>query len=349
MTRELNIIGLLGMGLILVTLGFAAMRENDRREAAALEQREEAVVMATTLYAENCVICHGSQGEGIAANPPLNSEGVREMDENTLYNTIARGRYGTIMAAFSAEEGGIFTSQQINALMSLIQYGSWGYVAEVVDAMGLTPPEMVTIDVSEEVLTSISALPDGDALGAGLTLYADHCVACHGANLEGTAIAPALTPATRNYLDMTRIINEGVTGTLMASWDKTFTDEEVNTLITFITRWQEIQFAGIELPTIEVPTIDMSPTAIAEGQRLYSLLCTQCHGTQGYGTPLAPALNNQVFLADTPNAAIQQIIAGGVSGTAMPAWAGYLSEANIAAITAFIRSWEPNAPPIVTP
>lgn len=349
MTRELHVMGLLGMGIILVTLGFAALRENDRLADAALSQQEDAIVMATELYAENCVVCHGATGEGIAANPALNSEGVRGMDETTLYNTISRGRYDTTMAAFGVDEGGIFTTQEINNLMTLIQYGSWNYVSAVVDEMGLTPPEVVAVEVSDEMLTSIGALPDGDQLTLGLTLYAENCVACHGTNLEGTTIAPALSPPTQNYADMTRIINQGVSGTLMAGWDNALTDEEVNALIALITRWEEVQYAGIALPTIEVPTIDMSPATIAEGERLYGLLCTQCHGTTGYGTALAPALNNLTFLTSTPDAAIQQIIAGGVPGTAMPSWTGYLNDADIAAITAYLRSWEPTAPPMASP
>jgi mono/diheme cytochrome c family protein len=100
---------------------------------------------------------------------------------------------------------------------------------------------------------------------------------------------------------------------------------------------------------IEAPPVDMSPEAVALGARLFSLACAQCHGAQGYGTPLGPALNNQTFLADTPDAAIQQIIAGGVPGTVMPAWGGRLSEADIAALTAYLRSLEPTAPAIAQP
>ncbi|MCA9909486.1 MAG: c-type cytochrome, partial [Anaerolineae bacterium] len=91
-----------------------------------------------------------------------------------------------------------------------------------------------------------------------------------------------------------------------------------------------------------------SPQAIANGQQLFSLLCTQCHGINGYGSPIAPALNNQTFLSQTPDAAIQQIIAGGVTGTNMPAWGGYLTDADIAAITVYLRSLQATAP-IVAP
>lgn len=349
MTRTLHIYGLLGIGIILITLGFVALNEDDRQVSAALEMREESIILATELYAHHCVACHGATGEGIAANPPLDSEGVRGMDEATLYKTIARGRYGTTMAAFAADEGGVLTPHDIENLMSLIQYGSWSYVESVVAELDLTPPEVVAVEVTDEMLTSLGALPNSENLGVGLTLYAENCVACHGANMEGTTLAPALSPATLDYADMTRIINKGVAGTLMTAWDAQLSDTELNALLELITRWEEIQFAGIEMPVIEAPPIDMSPTAIAEGEWLYGLLCTQCHGAEGYGTPLAPALNNLTFLSQTPDAAIRQIVAGGVLGTTMPAWGGYLNDADLAAITAYLRSWEATAPPMASP
>lgn len=346
MTRDLHIMGLLGMGLIWVAFGLAILREDNRQAEALTAQRETAIIAAAELYAENCAACHGASGEGLAANPPLNSDGLREMDELTLFNTVSRGRYDTNMAAFGVDEGGILTTQEIDNLLTLIQFGSWAYVGDVVAEMGLIPPEVIVMEVSEETLNSLSTLPDSDNLGLGLTLYADNCAACHGANLEGSTLAPALSPPSQNYDDMTRIIQQGVTGTLMASWERTLTAEDINALLTLITRWEEIQASGVEMPVIETPPIDLSPAAIAEGQRLFGLLCTQCHGASGYGTALAPALNNQTFLSQTPDAAIQQIIAGGVSGTTMPAWSGYLSEADIAAITAYLRSWEATAPPM---
>ncbi len=59
-------------------------------------------------------------------------------------------------------------------------------------------------------------------------------------------------------------------------------------------------------------------------------------------------MNDQTFLGPNSDAAIQAIIAGGVSGTTMPSWGGYLTEADIAAITAYLRSLQPTAP-IVAP
>ena len=64
---------------------------------------------------------------------------------------------------------------------------------------------------------------------------------------------------------------------------------------------------------------------------------------------MAPALNNQVFLSETTDAAIYQIIAGGVSETLMPAWGNRLNDYDIQSLVAFLRSQEPSAPAIVPP
>ena len=352
MTREMQWMGLLATLLILVVLGTVALREPNRQDEAAIQLQAEAIMEGMDLYAQNCVVCHGAAGEGLGAYPMLNSEGVQGMDPIDLVHTIERGRYNTAMTAYSVAEGGILSGAQIDALATLIQYGDWGQVAARVEVLGLTPPVIEVAEVSEELLLTVTALEGGEALSSGLTLFAENCVACHGANGEGSELAPALNSAElRARLDdasIDRIITQGVPGTLMASWDAALSDAEVADLVGFLRRWEEIEAAGVALPVIEAPAIDMSPEAIATGQWLYGLLCTQCHGASGFGTPLAPALNNQLFLAQTPDAAIQQIIALGVQGTAMPAWGGRLTEADIAALTAYIRSWEPNAPSIVT-
>lgn len=353
MTRDMMWIGFLATVLIVVVLGVAAMREPNRQIAAEEHFREVAVEEGTDLYAENCVICHGAAGEGLAAMPGLNNEGVGSMDYETLFRAIERGRYNTAMAAYGVDEGGIFTNAQIDSLIALVQYGSWNDVATLVAERGLTPPEVVVAEVSGETLALVRDLPEGDALANGLNFYAENCAACHGGNGEGTTLASALnSDELRSRLadaDIARIISEGVPGTLMAAWGNTINDQESAELVVLLRRWDELDAAGVAMPVIETPPIDMSPEAIAEGEHLFNVLCTQCHGTDGYGSPMASALNSQSFLHETPDAAIQQIIALGVPGTSMPAWGGRLTEADIAALTAYLRSWEPTAPAIVAP
>lgn len=350
MTRYMTWLGFLGTLLIVAALGIAALREPARQVRAAEAVQAAAVIEGTDLYAQNCTACHGASGEGLAAYPPLDSEGVQGMDAETLYRVIERGRYNTAMAAFGVDEGGILTQMQINSLAVMIQAGTWDTVAARVAELGLTPPQITVLEVPPETLALVQALPAGDSLANGLTTYAENCAACHGANGEGSSLAPALNnPEQRARLtddDLTRVITQGVPGTLMASWNSALDSTQITDVVALIRRWDEVTQSGIQMPVIEAAPVDMSPEAVASGQRLYSLLCTQCHGATGFGTPLAPALNNKTFLSQTPDAAIQQIISLGVTGTSMPAWGGYLTEADIAAVTAYLRSLEATAPVI---
>ncbi len=88
----------------------------------------------------------------------------------------------------------------------------------------------------------------------------------------------------------------------------------------------------------EVP----APTEVTDSRVLYAANCAGCHGREGRGGA-AIGLADPVYLAIADDAAIRGTIAGGVRGTAMPAFAqsagGMLTEAQIDAITKGIRSW----------
>jgi mono/diheme cytochrome c family protein len=354
MSQKQQSIGLAALGVIAIALAFAIWHENTRQSEAATRLQKEAIERATVTYAENCVICHGASGEGIGPVPALASDALRTTEADTLFKVIARGRYTTNMGAWAASEGGILYNYEVDALVTLIHYADWAEVRAYVEAAGLMPPEMVVAEVSPDLLAQVNALPNGQTLAAGLTLYAENCTACHNANGEGTALAPALnTPdlrAQRTDDQITRTITQGVPGTLMAAWDRALTPEEIDSLAVLLREWDTLTQAGIALPVMAAqPETPPSPEMITEGQQLYSLLCKQCHGTSGQGTQLAPALNTQNFLNNTPDAAIRQIIAMGVDGTMMPAWGGRLTDTDIDAITAYLRSWESAAPPVAQP
>lgn len=347
MNRLWNLTSWLAMFVIILVMGYIILGEADRQQSAAETLQSEAIDVAIDVYAENCVVCHGAAGEGILAIPPLKLEALQTADEATLFKTIARGRYGTTMAAWAVDEGGILSNTEIEQMIILLQYGDWEQVENRVAELGLTPPEPVVIEVDPETLNHIAELPDGQAIASGLQIYSETCVACHG-----TGIAPDLnTENLRMRLtdaDLAHIISDGVAGTIMSGWTGTFTTEQIADLVTFIRQMDVLNTQGIELSTAPPPLdIELTPELIAEGQALFNVLCVQCHGANGYGTQMAPALNTQPFLSDTPDVAIMQIIAGGVSGTVMPAWRGYLTDAQIQAITAYLRSWEPTALPTI--
>jgi mono/diheme cytochrome c family protein len=352
MTPALKWTGLIATLVIVLILPIYIWIEPAHQQELLENFYTAAVVTATDRYAENCAVCHGAAGEGIGDNPPLNSEAVRAMSASDLIRVISRGRDNTLMAAWAVDEGGIFTNPQIDEFVTLIQQVNWEYVVVRVDELGLTPPEVIEMEVPDEMLASVAILPGGEALSSGLLVYAENCAACHGSNGAGTVIAPALDSSDLRATlreDLLNLVNNGVPGTLMAGWEGMLTPDEIATVLDLIYRWPEIIQSGVEFPEVEVMSIPSSPELIAEGQRLFNIACKSCHGVDGYGTPMAPALNNTLFLSETPDAAIYQVIAGGVPDTLMPAWGSRLDDQKIQSLVAFLRSMEPSAPAILPP
>ncbi|MGD2058359.1 MAG: c-type cytochrome [Anaerolineales bacterium] len=352
MTPRMSWIAILSSLLILTVIPVYAWLEPERQSRVLNDFRTEAVLSATDHYAENCAVCHGASAEGLASNPPLNLDALRTMPADDLFKIIANGRYNTQMAAWSVESGGLFTTQQIADFVTLIQHGNWEFVRLRVAELGLTPPDEIKLEVTEEMLAPLKSLANGEVLATGLSIYAENCTACHNANASGSLIAPALdTPELRatDRDELAMIVNRGVPGTLMSAWDQTLNPSEVDAVLELILRWPEVVQAGVEFPEVQAASIPSSPERIAEGEQLFQVACKSCHGADAYGTPMAPALNNSIFLEKTPDAAIYQIIAGGVPGTLMPAWGSRLTDYDLQTLVAYLRSFEPTAPPVVAP
>ena len=89
----------------------------------------------------------------------------------------------------------------------------------------------------------------------------------------------------------------------------------------------------------------------AIGNQLFATNCASCHGKDAAGGS-APVLNSQQFLKGTTDPQIENLIAGGVPGTEMPAWSlafgGTLTDEQIRQIDTYLRSLAPNAPDVPT-
>ena len=85
----------------------------------------------------------------------------------------------------------------------------------------------------------------------------------------------------------------------------------------------------------------LAPNEVMDFGTLYAENCAGCHGVDGKGGA-AIALANPVYLTIADDAAIRKVIANGVQGTAMPAFAvtagGMLTDPQIDVITKGIRS-----------
>jgi len=85
----------------------------------------------------------------------------------------------------------------------------------------------------------------------------------------------------------------------------------------------------------------IAPNEVSEFSTLYGENCAGCHGAEGKGGA-ALALASPVYLAIADNTAIRKVIASGVRGAAMPAFAessgGMLTDKQIDVLTSGIRA-----------
>jgi mono/diheme cytochrome c family protein len=342
-------LGLLGTAIIVFALAFYIASEPTRIVESQGQILHVQLDDAMSIYAENCAVCHGLNGEGIGATPPLNAPGLQSMPYDELYKTIARGRFETAMPAWSKEDGGPLSDYQIGELAALIESGDWNETGNRVVNLGLAPLIPFTTDPDPALLEAVGSLADGATLQTAITVFASQCVACHGADGLGTGIAPALNdPEVRakDVAELERTIIYGNTGTLMAGWSNVLTPEEISAMLTLIQRWDEVPMGAIPAPDVPIPT---TAESIALGGDLFNANCSRCHGSEGQGKPIAPSLNYKSFLTETTDMALQQIITLGVPGTAMPAWGDRMTEAEIQAIVGFMRQWEATAPEVAQP
>jgi cbb3-type cytochrome c oxidase subunit III len=353
--RMHTILGAFGALALAAAMALYILQEPERLASAQQALLASRVAEGQPVYLQNCALCHGAAGEGLGANPPLATEGVAAMDYDELQKVIARGRYGTAMPAWSVDEGGPLDAAAVEAIILLLQHGDWPDTYRLAEQLDLVPRAPAVVAIPEETLAQVAALPQGSTISPALQTYAANCVACHGSNGEGSPLAPALNDNTlreqRTAEQLATTISYGVPGTLMAGWNQHLDNAAIDGLVQLILQWDHLDPALIPPPP-PAPVVEAVDIValVAAGQPLYAQSCATCHGSDGQGTPRAPALNVQSFFARVTNdIALAQIITLGVPATAMPAWGDRLSASEIEAIAAYIRAWEPTAPAVATP
>ncbi|MBI5302518.1 MAG: c-type cytochrome [Chloroflexi bacterium] len=345
-------IGFVAALVLVTTLGAYMFYEPYRQDRARADLLAAQIRQGQVVFAQNCAVCHGGAGEGLGATLPLDNPGLRAMEYDTLYKTIARGRYNTAMPAWGVADGGALNDASIEAVIALIQHGDWNGTRLVVADLGLTPRVPVSVTIPAETLKLIAALPDGTRLSNAAQLYAANCVACHGANGKGTTLAPALNDpqvrTDRTADQLTKTVTLGSPATLMAGWNQRLKPEQIADLVLLIQRWDTLPANAIPEPPAR--PIVVTQKILDTGKTLFTQNCSWCHGAEGQGTRRAPALNVQNFFQKvTSDAAMVQIVTNGVPNTAMPAWGTRLGASEIEAVVAYVRQWQATAPAVAAP
>lgn len=196
------VIGTIAFMLTMIILGYAALREPARLEHFTGAREGRTIETGANIYFNNCATCHGMDGRAescvdAAGNTigcqglPLNNyflvcgdtperltetqfEGTKEQ---FIERTIAAGRSGTVMPAWSTRYGGPMRDDQVeNVAAFVLNYANEEF-CEVEPSRFNWPDsvdDLLTMETDEFV-----AEP-GDAEN-GATLYTSYgCSGCHG-------------------------------------------------------------------------------------------------------------------------------------------------------------------------
>ena len=216
-------------------------------EAKPGEISFKAYLQGREVFQGNCVICHGERGDGngeMAKDLPIKPRSFREgwfkfrstpydklpTDED-LRRTIKGGLSGTAMGAFKT-----FRAEELDAVIAYVKTFSrrWRKAENHAAAMAF-PREPEWFVRQEELRTHAER---------GRAIFTVTCVACHGAQGDGTgpaaqglkdswghAVKPAdlRSPHLRcgdGPADIFRILSTGMSGTPMVSFAQALTEDQ---------------------------------------------------------------------------------------------------------------------------
>lgn len=201
---------------ILVLFQIYILREPARVAADEAREKSAALAAGRTLYAENCAMCHGAEGEGVDA-PPLNDKDLlADTPDRTLFSLINSGVPGTEMPAWNQVHGGPFTDEQVRQMVAFIR--SWEADAPDRRAQALA----------------------GDPV-EGLVIFNSACIVCHGEEGRGSERAPALNdPARLAQLDdewYADAIAQGRLARGMPTWGTVLSPQQIRDIVALLRAW----------------------------------------------------------------------------------------------------------------
>lgn len=188
--------------------------------------------LGAQVYAENCALCHGPNGEGrVGATLAKDWPSIRP--DLVTRETIARGIEGTVMPAWSQEYGGPLTDDEIEAVVAFVLSWQTGGVPQI------TPP-----GDTPTPRAAVSPVPgiEGDPNQGG-ALYDENCAVCHGSGGEGRIGATLAKewPSIRPDLTIRDTVVKGISGSVMPAWSQEnggpLTEENIDDLVAFILTW----------------------------------------------------------------------------------------------------------------
>jgi mono/diheme cytochrome c family protein len=354
---------------ILAVFQFYNLREPGRIQAVESADRLAAEEIGRALYQENCVACHGGNGEG-KIGPALNSrELLKITSDDTFFSLTRIGVPGTIMPAWGQATGGPFTDEQLRQIVAFIR--SW-----------------------EPTAPQIASEPNEPDPVRGATIFSTTCFICHGENGMGNERGPRLNDPQRlddfdeSWYRSTIAYGRPARG--MPTWGTVLSPGQIDDLVALMTAWREGQvvkpaislskhlasalFALQQFDPLDAEfrlnaALDQANNSQARdiqailaliqdkdragaearliallppeeiGKELYMAYCAACHGVDGSGG-IGKNLNANSFVQANTDDDLVTFLLAGREGTAMDGFQGMLTAEQLSNVVTLLRTWQ---------
>jgi mono/diheme cytochrome c family protein len=205
------------------------------------------------LFAENCAVCHGSDGQG-RVGATLSKDWPSLRPDLLVKSTIENGVPGSPMPPWSQAKGGPLTQAEIDAIVAYILTWESGGPASI-------PPTATAFP--RPVLTAVPNV-EGDP-NNGAVLFDKNCAVCHGPEGKGRVGANLSKnwSAIRPDLSLKSTIANGIPGSVMPAWSQSkggpLAEAEINDLVAFLLA------LSASSPAPETPTPTPAPSGFFTG------------------------------------------------------------------------------------
>jgi mono/diheme cytochrome c family protein len=208
---------------------------------AVTSAQGDPMAQGARLYADNCAVCHGPQGEGrVGARlkdfPSINPQAF-------VKATVANGVPGSKMPAWSQAKGGPLTDAEIDAIAAFV--ASW--------TTGSVPAAPTEAPRPLVVLPTVAGVSGDPARGA--QVFQQNCQVCHGAKGEGRVGVNLAKPFASAFpaAFVKQAVSSGVQGSVMPAWAQSnggpLSDQQLDDVTAFVLSMQKIS-----APTFIEPT-----------------------------------------------------------------------------------------------
>jgi len=363
----------LGLTLLLVAaLGWTWFSEPTRAAEAARTINKMNLTRGRQLYVENCASCHGTRGEG-DVGPALNNKLLLKNASNeVLFAIIKAGRPNTVMPAWGQENGGQLTDEDIRDIVAFLR--AWEPTAPEVKVE--TKPDAVR---GATLFAGSCAICHGEE-GKGGSAPALNNPArlksldddwyrqtiakgrpAKGMPTWGTVLAPsqiedvvALIGAWRKG---ERVVPEATVAEMLDAALFSLSQGDAADALFYLRKAKPLAFGPALarfdpiLAQIEKEQLNQALTDLGalrrewpigdpqNGAKIFKDACSGCHGADGQGG-VGRKLKPNEFIQQSTNAEVLNLLFTGRPGTAMRSFKGRLTEAQLADVIAFLRTWQ---------